>query len=176
MSSNVGLKPLFCITNIQKIFKMNNDALKVLIQEREKIKARLEYLNELIKNLGGGDNHVVEKNKLTEYKGYDPKAAMKVKLLYVLKRLNRFSHSTEIKSMLGEIEGKKPEVFKVSSTLSALRRVNKVHKFQLGTQNRNSFWGSTKWLDENGEILSQYMYDDSILKNDDDQSSLFDDF
>lgn len=181
---------IYC-TNIRKFSIMSNinlslanliDERNELIKQRNELTIKLKYLDGLIERLGG--NSIVEKEKSTtnlpshtsKDPNYDPKKSMKTKVLYVLSKIGRFAHSTEIRDKMAELEGVSAENIKVSATLSAMRRAEKLHKHTVGNQNRNSFWGSTKWINEEGKILEGREFNPRMLTNSDEQSGLFDDF
>ena len=53
-----------------------------------------------------------------------------------------------------------------------LKERNKIVKYQLGNKKSNTFWGSPKWLNENGNIKSEHMFNQDGI--DDNQIKLID--
>jgi len=92
---------------------------------------------------------------------YDPKSNTRVKILFAIKQLNRFARSREIAELLNQYEPQadlKALINSLSSPLYQLKTENKVFKLTVGTGNNNVYWGSAKWLDEQGNPLPEHMY------------------
>lgn len=153
--------------------------LQQLISERDQYRdAYYKYkaLDEVIQKLSGVSHSKKPPESHKEYSDYKKGGSMQYKVRYALQKLNRFSHSSEIKAFLGELEGVPSKNFVVSASLSSLKRAKKLHKHQEGSQQRNSFWGSTNWLDEEGRIKPKYLFDETLLSSNEVQPDLFEDF
>lgn len=99
--------------------------------------------------------------------GYNVNMSNRNKVLFVIKQKNRFVHSREVAE---EIHEREPHISedkwarKVSSALSSLKRKDKVTNYSVNNVNRNTFWGAPHWLDDDGEIKEEYMYDESYVQ------------
>lgn len=94
-------------------------------------------------------------------KPYDPKANMRVKALFAIKELNRFVKTKEIAEFLHTKEpavGVKDFITALSNPLYFLKSENRIHKITVGTGNSGVYWGSGKWLNENGLPKEEYKY------------------
>ena len=101
-------------------------------------------------------------------KNYKPSWQISEKIVFFLKRENRFLHNREFCEMAHNEEPHiKTEDFQTSfsSALSRLKREGQITSKKFGSSLRNVFWGRNEWVNENGEILSgheineDYMYD-----------------
>lgn len=46
----------------------------------------------------------------------------------------------------------------LSNPLYFLKNENRIHKISIGTGNSGTYWGSLKWLNEDGTIKNEFMY------------------
>lgn len=94
-------------------------------------------------------------------KGYnkDDKAANKV--LYILNELKVFSRVGDILNRIKEYE---PD-FKsgLNTPINALKADDKIEVRKPTGSNRDTFYGFKSWLDENGNIKKEYMYDENTI-------------
>jgi hypothetical protein len=98
---------------------------------------------------------------------YDSSLSLKNKILFFFKQEQRFLHSRQLAELANVREPStsvKQFSAKFSSILSALKKEGKLVKYVINHQNNNTFWGSPKWMDEKGEILSQFMYNKKYVK------------
>ena len=98
------------------------------------------------------------------------KATWDTKIQEVFKHYNRFLHKREIVSYIIENfdnEGKELKFIEnnVSGALLRLKEEDKIYKFEYNSHNRNVFWGSKKWVDEEGKIMPNHKYNDSEIYN-----------
>lgn len=85
------------------------------------------------------------------------------KIAHVIKTENRFLHVREIAKKLNDLEPKisvEDWIKKISPALSALKSAGTIVKHIVGKSNQNSFWGSAAWLNEDGTISPEHMYDE----------------
>lgn len=102
-----------------------------------------------------------------KYADYDKNGSLKSKILYVLKRENRFLHVREIAKLLNQHEPMIPTkdwTGKISSVTSSLRSQNIIVKVLAGKSNINTFWGAKNWLDEKGNVKKEHLYDEKQLQ------------
>ncbi|MEQ9308016.1 MAG: hypothetical protein RLN90_01075 [Balneolaceae bacterium] len=110
-----------------------------------------------------------QKKKYVFDDGYHVNLSNRNKVKLVIKSFNKFVHNRQISE---ELHAREPEISeddwakKVSGALSSLRQKNQLVNYAVNGYNRNTFWGSPKWLDDNGEIISDYMYDEEYLQGD----------
>lgn len=95
----------------------------------------------------------IVESKTTSNNIYDPKSNMRVKTLYAIRELNRFVKNKEIAQFLHEKEPDVPAkdfVIALSNPLYYLKNENRIKKLTIGTGNLGVYWGSAKWLKEDG--------------------------
>lgn len=86
------------------------------------------------------------------------------KVAFVIRDRNRFLHNHEITEALKPYYPKKTEKEvkrRISSVLShALRNdlIEGLTNFRFSNSPKDTVWGKKDWLDDNGEIISEYMY------------------
>lgn len=103
-------------------------------------------------------------NQIPGYEKYDSDTTFRNKVMFVIKTENRFVHSREIADILSKVESNNEDLTrKVSASLSFLRQHDMIVKIKAGNSNINSFWGSKKWLDEKGNPLSGYSYNEEYV-------------
>lgn len=113
------------------------------------------------------DSENTSKKKYVFDDGYHLNMSNSNKIRFVIKKLNRFVHNREIAEVLHQRE---PEVTedewskKISASLSSLRRKGELVNHSVNGLNRNTFWGSPKWLDSDKEIKESYMYNEKYLQ------------
>lgn len=97
---------------------------------------------------------------------YDPNMAIWRKITYLLKREQRFLHNREMAQMIAKIE---PEinigelVKRFSSVLSSMKAKKQIVNIVVNNNNRNTFWGVKKWLDEDGNPKPEHMYNEEYI-------------
>lgn len=97
------------------------------------------------------------------------------KFLWVLKENKRFMKVNEIAEYLSKVTDEDFEYWKTKMTrkTKSLREADKIVKFQVGNSRINVFWGSPNWLDREGDIKSEYMYNEEAISS---TGSSIDDF
>lgn len=145
------------------------DALKREIESKVEM---IAFLNESISEMQeesvgipaiGTVKHIPSlKTNSKDEEEYKRSWSLTSKVEHAFKRENRFLHSREITEMIFAADGSLGNIKKlgaqVSSVLTRLRRDGRITKKVLNNMNRNTFWGSEKWLDENRNVLPEYMY------------------
>jgi len=102
-------------------------------------------------------NHDFSKFKI----GYDPNANMRNKALYAIRELNRFVKNKEIAQFLNEREPSisiKDFITALSNPLFFLKKEERITKISIGAGNMGVYWGSVKWLNEDGTVKKEHMY------------------
>lgn len=109
----------------------------------------------------GGSKPIIVNNINSNSKPYDAKANMRLKALFAIKELNRFVKTKEIAEYLHEKEPStsvKDFMTALSNPLYFLKNENRILKIAVGTGNSGVYWGSGKWVDENGIPKEEYKY------------------
>lgn len=119
--------------------------------------------------------------KPTKDEGYDPNWSISNKFGYLLNKYKRFLHFREAAEMINEIEGINYDISdltkKLSSGTQSLKGKGKIVKKKIDSNNKNTFWGVPSWLDENGEIKKQNLYNEEyVYKPGEPDADLFDNF
>jgi len=147
-------------------------ALKFLIKQEQELMAQLKGIRSTIVSLGGQQSiqndpileedskNIDTSNKAKEFKNLSQSDLF----LTTLKEHNRFMHVREIGEYVGSIlkDGKNWKTL-LSRRTRSLQEKGYIVSKQIGTTKLNYFWGSPKWLDENGEIKPEYMYDKNAV-------------
>ncbi|WP_179415373.1 hypothetical protein HDF19_09955 [Mucilaginibacter sp. E4BP6] len=92
---------------------------------------------------------------------YDPNTNMRNKTLFAIRALNRFVKNKEIAKYLHEQEPNVPIkdfVTALSNPLFFLKNEKRIHKISVGTGNNGVYWGSLKWINEDGSIKAEHKY------------------
>lgn len=148
------------------------EAVDKLKLAKVELEAQLESVGNAIKALEGS-NRSPTKNDLKiplitrKYaKDYDKEWSLPNKLLFLLKNENRFLHFREAATIVVELEDKgdiKILAGKISAGCGKLKREGVIIKYQIGSSNVNTFWGSPKWLDNEGNIKEGHEYNEKYL-------------
>lgn len=88
------------------------------------------------------------------------------KVAAAVKHFNKFVHSKQVIEYLSETYGYSIESLQngnISTAFNKLKNSGSLHKHQADQNNRNTFWGSPKWVDSESKILPEYMYDEKYL-------------
>ena len=146
-----------------------NDYLEGLRKKEQEYLNKLELIRELISEAEGKSNGEMPTRQddfFDSSDGYDKKMTLRNKALFFIKKNNRFTHIREIGKMVKERE---PNIDiddftkRLSPVLSRLKTDKILTNFKVGSSNRNVVWGSPKWLDADGKIFKEYLYDESVL-------------
>lgn len=153
----------------------------MLLNKLERIDVLIEMYNHSMIELETGDQKFCiqeqedipfNKGKLSIYKyfSYDITQPIRKKILDIIKNENRFLHVREIANIAHQFEEHIPvSVFvkKISPALSVLKSLplTCLVSIEVANSHFNTFWGSKAWLNEEGEIKSEYMYNTNQLSN-----------
>lgn len=88
------------------------------------------------------------------------------KVAAAVKHFNKFVHSKQIIQHLSDTYGYTIESLyngNISTALNKLKNNGSLFKYQADQNNRNTFWGSPKWIDKDGNILPEFAYDEAFL-------------
>lgn len=153
-------------------------ALETLIERKEELLKELEGLEYIINSLKLKSNNVIykkehiDKEKNTNsstlsIKGYTKNNSLPKKIAYFLKKEQRFLHFREIAEFIVNADGLDIDPAKYASKISSgsqtLKKKGLIVKYQVGTQNRNCFWGIPSWLNADGEIKNGHEFNKDYL-------------
>ena len=97
---------------------------------------------------------------------YYEEKTLKGKVIYFFNKHKRFLHCREIADMMVEQEPNlKIKTSRVSQIVSNLKKDEdiKLTRITVGSQLRNTFWGSENWLEENGDPKPKHMYNQDYV-------------
>ena len=122
-----------------------------------------------------------EKRDDDKASGYNRNWTLVRKFVFLLKENGRFLHFREAAEMIAHKEDANIDVKKLASKLSSatapIKRSKEIVKVQADTQNQNTFWGRSDWLNDDGSIKKGHKYNEEYLSHPSRQTeSLFDDF
>ena len=156
----------------QKSTEITILGIKEQIRKYRMLIHALEYtvrdLEQPIKHDGSSDNAMILDNNTreTQSDGYDKGLSLVNKVLFLVKKNNRFLHIRELANQIIEQEpdidknSKKPLSRRLATVMYIAKKVspNLMNK-QIGNSNRNNFWGNKNWLNGNGKIKTEHMFD-----------------
>lgn len=192
--------PYLANTNKRSRYTMKNEeiktTIKVLNNRKEDLSNQISALESTIKSLEDSiersrstrflntmprnqDNSVIEQTPIINQNDeYDETWSLNKKALFMISKMKRFLHNREIANLIHEREpdSNANKLSKqLSPRLSRMKKDGKLTNIKAGSSNRNTFWGSPKWLDENGKIQEEYTYDkNAIIDEIDDSLNFFD--
>ncbi len=141
----------------------NQELIESLIKTRDEHLKIAESINATIEALSGNKSNESAKGNNN---GYEPTWQLSDKVAFFFKRESRFMHNRELADLAHKEEPDVPSdefVGKFSSVLSRLKKEEQLTTIQIGKSLRNTFWGSPKWLDENGEIKKGYEINEEYI-------------
>lgn len=157
---------------------VNNPTIKELENLKSQLLEQVEHVDKTLNFLksmsfpfignGNGSKNIEEKKTTPKYDDYDKEGSVRSKVAYVLKKKNKFLRIREIAEVLHSYE---PEtsvnefVEKLSAPITYLKGQGAIVKVTVGKGYLNTFWGSAKWVDENGNPKPEHMYDEKQLIN-----------
>tara|TARA_R110002051_G_scaffold321291_2_gene408557 strand:- start:915 stop:1466 length:552 start_codon:yes stop_codon:yes gene_type:complete len=161
----ITLKTLFTLGKM--------DAIKEI---RDSLKRDCEYAEGLLginKNEAVADSEVVDEK--IEQREESPKKTLLYnkdwtyaeKFIFILKNKSRFMKFREVAEEVVEVEGKGDVDFltrRLTASTRHLKLEGKIVKVSAGGL-INTFWGLSKWLDDNGNIKKGYEYDKSSVSS-----------
>ena len=143
------------------------EALKSLqLAKIELIKQLNDVTNAINSLSGGGSTEAVPLSGSDENSiGYDSSWSLKNKFLFLLKQESRFLHFREAAEHICQLDGKgnpKELAGKISASCQEIKGKTIV-KYRVTKSNQDTFWGSPKWLDDSGEIITGYEFNIEYL-------------
>jgi hypothetical protein len=100
---------------------------------------------------------------LEKYAGYDTGQPIRDKIITIITAEGRFLHVREIATIAHKLEWHIPIgefIKKISPALSNLKKIpgSPIVSKVVDKLHFNTFWGSKNWLDENGEIKRDFLF------------------
>ena len=141
--------------------------IKSFSAEAPVAEANHDLVETVLNEVNGSSVDDDTKKKYVFDDGYTLNMSNRNKILFVIKKYNRFTHSREIAE---ELNRREPEMSvdewlkKVSSALSNLKRRKRLVSYSVNDVNRDTFWGAPHWLHADGEIKEEYMYDQNMVQ------------
>lgn len=140
-----------------------------LKKERQSLQKRLEAIDLLLESYGEtfkASEEIVEKVIMEDYDLIKQlkKSSTPKKFLLILNDCQRFMKIREIAKIISvQIGGSEDDwTMKLSRTTGKLKENGEISSYRVGSSNTGYYWGSPKWLEENGNIKKGYDYiDDS---------------
>ena len=105
---------------------------------------------------------------------YDLDWGLASKFLFLLKMEDRFLHFREAGELIVRLDGEgDPKLVgrKLSSSTLKLKKGGVIVKYQASQQNRDTFWGSPKWLNEDGSIKEGHGYNEEYLSSNEEKAN-----
>ncbi len=158
--------------------------LDALIALRNSLKHDYELANAAINSITNSQSQETptKEHKTSNSKeiGYNKDWSFPDKFLFILKRENKFMRFRGAAKMIIDIEGTGDEDYitkRLTASTRKLKLDGKIVKVSHEDSLKNTFWGSSKWIDKDGNIKSAHKYDEeSLISNVRTSSSgLFDD-
>lgn len=153
----------------------------ILLNKLERIDGLIEMYNQSMIELETGEQRFSMQNQedislnkgrmsIHKYFSYDNTQPIRKKIIDIIKNENRFLHVREIANIAHQFEQNIPVsifVKKISPALSVLKNLphTSLISIEVANSHFNTFWGSKAWLNEEGEIKSDYMYNSTQLSN-----------
>lgn len=150
---------------------MKTEFIEGLKKEEQELLQQLLVIRSLI------EKHINKSTTMTESLTVSQSAIRGIKdfpsslaerVSYVLRSSNRFLHVREIADIIVQNDNKlnvDAIVKALSPLLSRLKRDDKLVNYKIDKSNQSMVWGVAKWLNEDGTIKKENMYDESILVN-----------
>jgi len=164
---------------------MNNALVRMLEEEKEQLLLKLKAVDHAI-DAYQNSNNIFEGQMLPDdkasgndfqesiqllvnkYHHYNSAAPTRNKILFILKAESRFLHVREISRILQQLEDEisvTAVIKKVSPALSILKRLpdSPLVSIEVSQSHFNTFWGYSSWLNEDGSIKEDFMYNQSQI-------------
>lgn len=100
--------------------------------------------------------------------GYNSSWGLATKFLFLLNKENRFLHFREAGDIISKLDGKgdpKDLTSKLSSSTAKYKKNGTLVKVQPTGKNIDTFWGMSKWLNEDGSIKEGHEFNEDFLSN-----------
>jgi len=144
---------------------MENLLLKSLKEKEQDLLAKLKVIQEMIAEESTGLGVSTTFPQSNDGKSISFGKTDAEKFLNVLKENQRFMKINEIAEYLVDKIGGDFDSWKQKMTRKTrdLQRKGKITKFQFDKSVRNIFWGSPNWVDNQGNIKNDYMYNEDVI-------------
>lgn len=96
---------------------------------------------------------------------FPKKGTMVEQISYIIKTADKFLHNSEITNALEPYYNKDSILKRRVSVSNSKAKTSggNLTSIQIGASKRNIFWGSKKWLDEEGIPFNQHLYDKNLV-------------
>lgn len=162
-----------------------SQVISVLELEREELNNKLRSLDTTIlmlkqslsipidnAELGNGQNNHTQTGNtdVSKYQGYK-KLTLREKAAKIIKTENRFLHMRQIVKIAQDLEPDYDPKTLAKQIASACYTIkgqenSTLTSITVDNVNLNTFWGSKKWLNEDGSIKTEHMYDaEQVMSN-----------
>ena len=156
-----------------KLNKMDNsNAIKSLEALRDEYYEKYKSIENTLALLKGSTTNFSQndapKHFALKSDGYDTNWAMKLKMSHILKREGKFLHIRQIADILHKYEPEttsKEFITKLYPAIAELKKKGTIVKFAVDNSNMNTFWGSKNWVDANGNVKDEFMFDKEQIKS-----------
>ena len=163
---------LISILENEKLLLLNKlHQIEGLIELYNQYSVENKYHDKIIQDLQLQD-FPLQKSKMSldKYFAYDSRQPIRKKILDIIKNENRFLHVREIANIAHQFENDIPVatfIKKISPALSVLKTLpeTSLMGYAVSKSHFNTFWGSRAWLNEEGEIKREHMYNTNQLSN-----------
>ncbi|WP_298509133.1 hypothetical protein [uncultured Kordia sp.] len=146
----------------------NKIIIDALIEKKERLLADIKTIDETLKSLDSNSvkSEVAPVKNISKTE-YNSKWSYSKKFVFLLKENNRFLHFREAGNMINSLENTGLTDAELASKLSSgtqtLKTSNTIVKHQVGTNQKNCFWGRPNWLNEDGSIKKEHLYNSDYL-------------
>ena len=138
----------------------NKELITALKDKKAEFYKKIKAIDETIELLELDNKNGSATSQSTPYDGYDNSWQHAEKIGFFLKREQRFLYNKELATFAHERE---PDISiedfssKFSAVLSRLKNEKQIVSVQTGKSLRTTVWGSSKWLDDAGNILKEHL-------------------
>jgi len=158
----IAKQTLFIIMNIKETISGLEIMLFDLNPKARGLYEAIEALKNIVVNEDPKKGALIKAPDFSKFQiPYDPKSNMRSKALFAIRGLNRFAKNKEIAQYLHEQQPSvsvKDFTVALSNPLFFLKKEERIHKITVGTGNNGVYWGSSKWLNEDGSVKPEHMY------------------
>lgn len=166
IDSLVDLNQINAIVAIQADLKKQYEDLEGQLND---LLSQYEYVSKIIEAKKESVVHVVNTipSSIHRTRKYDTALKLPVKFKYFLFKANRFLKFREVAEMIVNKDGA-GDTDKIARQLTSSTKELKNSKFIVGVtpngKTIDTFWGLPEWLDENGIIKQEFMFDHNSVK------------
>ena len=179
------LKSLIASIHLLKLI-MDDSLIKILEKEKGQLLLKLNLVEQAIDTFKNSEviipGHVLNEDtaNLTnsfqqnmqalfqKYHHYNSAAPTRDKILFIIKAENRFLHVREIAKIIQQLEDEillSAVIKKISPALSTFKRIpgSPLASIEVGHSHFNTFWGCRDWLNEDGCVKDDFMYNQAEI-------------